>query len=278
MQIAGGGGGGANFYHHPGGLAGFGQAGKVALAVPPGHFALASGTMSMKLWGRASTAIVLALVAVAISCALWFTLTVPDLATLPPLKNGDLVFQTDRSTQMLAIFLATGSLYTHVGIIEIDPSGEPYVIEAAEKVRRIPLRDWIRRGYGERMLIERFRGLSPEVGAAIVRAASVYYGRPYDIFFNFGKDRIYCSELVFYAYQEGAQISLGHLQTMSQLNLKNFAARKIIQARWQRDPACQPPSVTSFDSCFTKIQQQPIITPASLKKDAIVIPINNGTW
>jgi hypothetical protein len=222
----------------------------------------------MKLWGRAWPAIVLALVAAAISCALWFKFTVPDLATLPPLKNGDLVFQTDRSTQMLAIFLATGSLYTHVGIIEIDPSGEPYVIEAAAKVRRIPLRDWIRRGYGERMLVERFQGLSQEAGAAIVQAASTYYGRPYDIFFNFGKDRIYCSELIFYAYQEGAQISLGHLQIMSELNLHNFAARKIIQARWQRDPICQSPMVNSFDSCFARIQQQPIITPVSLKKDA----------
>jgi hypothetical protein len=54
---------------------------------------------------------------------------------------------------------------------------------------------------------------------------------------------------------------------MSQLNLHNFAARKIIQARWQRDPICQLPTVNSFDSCFTRIQQQPIITPVSLEND-----------
>lgn len=58
---------------------------------------------------------------------------------LPPLQNGDLVFQTQRSSQDVAIMYATGSLYSHMGIVKIPPDGEPHVIEAVGPVREITL-------------------------------------------------------------------------------------------------------------------------------------------
>jgi uncharacterized protein YycO len=175
------------------------------------------------------------------------------VAALPPLANGDLVFQTDRSKQMLAILFATGSLYTHVGLIEIDPSGQPFVLEAAGKVRRIAFQDWLRRGYGRRVTIKRLPGLTTATGALIVAKAETYIGTPYDIFFRFGTDQLYCSELVYDAYLQAGHVDLGRVQRVSDLNMDNVAVRNIVKTRWQRDPECQPARSITFSTCFARI-------------------------
>jgi cell wall-associated NlpC family hydrolase len=211
--------------------------------------------------------LLLALPLLVVAAALWARFTAPAIASLPPLANGDLVFQTDRSTQMLAILFATGSLYTHVGIIDIDQSGRPFVLEAAGKVRRIPLQDWLHHGYARRLTIERLSGLDAATAAKITAKAETYIGTPYDIFFRLGTDHLYCSELVYDAFLQGGQIELGKLQSVSDLNINNFAVRKIIETRWQRDPEFQPASAINFKICFARIQQQQIITPVSLARD-----------
>jgi hypothetical protein len=78
--------------------------------------------------------------------------------------------------------------------------------------------------------------------------------------------QIYCSELNFYALQQGAAVKLGQVQTVAQLNMNNFAVCKIIEARWQRDPLCRT-GLQSFQSCFAKIQEQSISTPVGLAND-----------
>jgi len=202
----------------------------------------------------------LALICLAATTALWARLTTPSIASLPPLANGDLVFQTDRSTQMLAILFATGSLYTHVGVVEIAPSGQPFVLEAAGKVRRVSLQTWLRHGYGNRITIERLPGLPSTTATQITATAANYMGAPYDIFFRLGSGRLYCSELVYDAFLQGAQIQLGHLQPVSTLHMTNFAVRKIIQTRWRRDPECEPAGAIDFTTCFSRILEPDIFS------------------
>lgn len=197
----------------------------------------------------------------------WLRATAADVAKMPALANGDLVFQTDRTAQMLAILFATGSVYTHVGVVAVSPGGEPMVIEAARTVRQIPLSVWLMHGYGRRVMVERFGGFSPDGGRAVVAAAADYKGRPYDIFFLFRKDHIYCSELVFYAFRDALGLNIGQVQTVSELNTDNFAVRRILALRWRRDPVCQTADIRSFDDCFAKIRAQSIITPVSLARD-----------
>lgn len=49
------------------------------------------------------------------------------------LKDGDIIFQTSKSPQSQAIQKATGSKYSHMGIV-IHRSGFPQVFEASGKV------------------------------------------------------------------------------------------------------------------------------------------------
>jgi hypothetical protein len=155
----------------------------------------------------------------------------------PPLKNGDLVFQTSTSSQSSAIFVATGNSYTHMGIIKDGPSGF-VVIEAAGVVRETPLQDRVNRGLLNRVALYREEKLTDEQSQVILSSAGKYYGRAYDIFFSFNNQTIYCSELPYLAFGE-AGIAIGRLQKVSDLNFDNALVKKIIEQRWQRHEECK---------------------------------------
>lgn len=207
---------------------------------------------------------VLSLIA-AIVAMLWLEYTKPDLSTLPKLQTGDLVFQTHRSSQTLGIMGGTSSLYTHVGIIEKSRDGSYKVIEAVGPVLKTPFEQWIKHGFGGRITIKRYPTLTLQQKLGIIREAESYLGRPYDIYFLFDKESIYCSELAYYAFDEGANIGLGRIQKKSELNLDNFAARQLIAQRWRSYPPCA--FVGSIGACMKKIYQQRIITPISVAED-----------
>jgi hypothetical protein len=196
----------------------------------------------------------------------WLALTSVSAKDLPPLQNGDIVFQTSRSSQSGAIMLASGSAYSHMGLIEIDANGLPFVFEAVGPVKSTPLDAWIKRGLGGRIAIQRLNSLTPETALNILHAAHKYEGLPYDVFFRSTKDQIYCSELVSLAFSEGASLSIGHFQKAKDLHLNNFAAKSLIEKRWRKHPNCQS-SVETFETCYAKILEQELITPSSIYDD-----------
>src|ERR1043166_8812275 len=75
-------------------------------------------------------------------------------AASPTLKDGDIIFQTSRSSQSVAIRRATHSRYSHMGLV-LYRSGQPYVLEASSTVRYTPLPAWIARGVGGHYVVKR---------------------------------------------------------------------------------------------------------------------------
>ena len=221
----------------------------------------------MKIAKTVSALILIPLLVIAALLAV-LNFTAVAAKDLPPLKTGDIIFQTSHSSQSLAILLASGSAYSHIGIIEIDERGNAFVEEATGPVKTTPLDQWIKHGTGSRITIKRMANLHPEEAVAVLKAAHSYDGLPYDIFFLPGKDAIYCSELVQLAFKEGAGIDLGRFEKVKTLNIDNFAARKLIQKRWRKDPLCQPVENETFESCFNKILEQDLVTPASISADS----------
>lgn len=73
-----------------------------------------------------------------------------------PLHDGDIVFQTSQAAQSLAVQKATGSRYSHMGII-ILREGKPFVFEAAHTVQYTPLNNWIARGFGGYFVAKRLQ-------------------------------------------------------------------------------------------------------------------------
>jgi hypothetical protein len=200
------------------------------------------------------------------ACALLLSLLVIawGSAPLPPLEDGDIVLQTSLHPQSGGILIGTASLYSHMGIIKRTPQG-PVVIEAAGRVEETPFHQWIRQGALKRITIYRYPGLSETQRARLFAAAKEYYGRPYDIFFSFSSDAIYCSELVYLAYKN-IGLPLGAVQKVKALHFDNPWVKELIEQRWKRHPECKAKRY-DFEQCYQHILEQELISPASIAAD-----------
>jgi hypothetical protein len=194
-------------------------------------------------------------------------MTLAPAEDLPPLKTGDIVFQKTQTSASDAIMLASGTQYTHVGIVEVAADGRASVIEAVGPVRKVPLETWRKNGAGGRITVKRIKGLDEAQAKEAVASARRYLGRPYDHYFYESRDQIYCSELVYAAFKDGPKISVGKEEKVRDLNIDTSAAQKLIQARWRSHPLCRAKGAKSFKACYGLILDQTLVTPASIARD-----------
>lgn len=169
------------------------------------------------------------------------TLAVMASAAVPAVREGDLVFQTSRSAQSLAIQRATDSPYSHMGIV-LFRSGQPFVFEAVATVRYTPLHQWIARGEGGVCLVKRLRRpLDAGELTRLRRAARTFEGRSYDLTFEWSDRRLYCSELVWKLYKQAAHVELGSLQRLRDFRLEDPAVQAKLKERYgSRIPLDEP--------------------------------------
>lgn len=208
----------------------------------------------------------------ALAAALLSALLAPRPLDPAALRSGDILLHTSRSPQGLAIALATGSVYTHVGLVERTGS-DLTVIEAVQPVRRTPLAAWLARGAGGHATALRHPDLDERARAAVVAAAARYLGRPYDLSFSPGDDALYCSELVHLAYAD-VGIRVGEWRPAGELGLGAAPVRRLLQRRWRRHPACR--GATSLAACLPAIAATPILTPASLRADPRLVVVGTS--
>lgn len=154
------------------------------------------------------------------------------------LRDGDIIFQESQSAQSKAIQLATGSRYSHCGIIY--KTGEDYfVYEAIQPIQTTPLDEWVARGKDGHYVVKRLKKanhvLTPQAIAKMKKVGSTMKGRQYDLYFEWSDDRIYCSELIWKIYKEGAGIEVGALQQLKDFDLSSpGSTAKAQRALWQQ--------------------------------------------
>lgn len=189
------------------------------------------------------------------ACLLALTLAASAVPHPPAsaLRTGDLVFQTSRSAQSRPIQQATRSRWSHVGLVEVDRGGV-FVIEAIAPVSRTPYAAWAARGERAEVLALRPRGLDPAARARAVAEAKRHLGKPYDLAFGWGDDRLYCSELVRKAYARGAGVELGKMERLGDLATGGLEAA--LTARFGHVP-----------------KELLLVTPASLAADPRLEPV-----
>lgn len=150
-------------------------------------------------------------------------------------RDGDIIFQTSRSSQSIAIQRATRSPYSHVGIIFIR-SGRPHVFEADSTVRFTPFRRWISRGMDGRFVIRRLqhavRTLDRKAVQKLKAQVPRFLGKPYDTVFEWSDDRIYCSELVWKMYDRALGIQLGQLKRLKEYDLSDPVVARRLEERY----------------------------------------------
>jgi hypothetical protein len=196
----------------------------------------------------------LVLVTIAVGCGSGSTgpgtpLDGPDAG----LREGDILFQTSRSRQSDAIALATGSPWTHVGLLF--RAGDAWqVLEAVGPVRTIPLEQWIAQGQGGRYVVKRLASDRGTLDAGVLKAMRAvgkrYLGLPYDMHFRWDDERIYCSELVWKIYAEGAGVELCEARPLHAFALEHERVAATMRERYGTAPPLDEPVVapsTLFD-------------------------------
>ncbi len=150
-------------------------------------------------------------------------------------RDGDLIFQISQSTQSQAIQQATGSVYSHVGVVFFR-AGKPTVLEASRTVRFTPLADWIAQGerqhYVLKRLIDSDRSLTTDGVAALKAAAAPFVGKKYDLVFSWSDQEMYCSELVWKIYDRALGIRIGTLQRIGDFSLDSPVVRINLHERY----------------------------------------------
>jgi len=99
----------------------------------------------------------------------------------------------------------------HVGIIEITPDGEVFVIEAIDEgVTRTTYRNWLASRPGEIVWLGRLKGVPKTDRAHISSEATKYVGRPYNFWsFDLNDDStFYCSKLAWLAVFRSLKIAV----------------------------------------------------------------------
>ena len=146
-------------------------------------------------------------------------------------EDGDIIFHRSQSAQSEAIAEATHSPFTHVGVIFIE-NGEAVVYEASGCVRSVPLAKFIACGENCHFVIKRLKDSEKLDAKALKREVKKMTGRCYDPYFDWSDSTIYCSELVWKAYQRGCGIELGDLRQMRDFDLDSPAVVKLLQCRY----------------------------------------------
>jgi len=164
--------------------------------------------------------------------------------------EGDIIFQSSQSAQCKAVKLATHSEYSHVGMITYR-NNKPYVLEAVEPVRLTPLASWIAHGDGGHYTVMRLKKRDAEITDAEIETsktiASKMLGVHYDIYFNWGDDQLYCSELVWKVYKRAYGVELCPLRKIKDFDLTSPQVQAIMKQRYGENPPLEEDVVAPSD-------------------------------
>ena len=165
----------------------------------------------------------------------WFWL-VSCLAAAGPqggyaLREGDIVFSGSPVGQGEAIMAATGSRFTHCGIVFMR-EGRLMVLEAVQPVRVTTVATFMQTRRPAVVAVRRLKvPLTPEAGAKAKAWAAAQVGRNYDARFEWGDDKLYCSELVWKVFEQ-AGVRLCEPRRVRDYNLQHPKVREVIRARF----------------------------------------------
>ncbi|MFK7788594.1 MAG: YiiX/YebB-like N1pC/P60 family cysteine hydrolase [Phycisphaeraceae bacterium] len=137
---------------------------------------------------------------------------------------GDVIFQSSEHNDLIDMIEGTSnSHYSHCGIVD-QVDGQWVVYEAGSVVKATPLDVFINRGRNEGFaayrFAESFRGDIP----TIIEKTRAYLGRPYDFRYRLDDEYIYCSELIYKAFEQTTGEPLGDLARLGDLKWQPYEA------------------------------------------------------
>jgi hypothetical protein len=149
--------------------------------------------------------------------------------------TGDIVLQEEKSGQARAVKLATGSRFSHCGVVVIE-NGTPFVLEAIQPVTKTLLSTWKRRGVHGIFCAMRLKPGKPTPRPLTAETLLTYFekqaGKNYDGRFQWGDEELYCSELVWKAYEAAAGFRLCEPRAFKEYALEHASVQHLISERY----------------------------------------------
>ncbi len=142
-----------------------------------------------------------------------------------PYNEGDIIFQSLPHNRLVdAIEGVTKSSWSHCGVI-MRENGAWVVYEALGTVHRTPLEKWIAQGRngGACAIYRPVPSATPDIEKLRAQLGAML-GKPYDFHYAPGDEEIYCSELVYKAYDRAQGLKLGTWEKLGDLDWKPFEA------------------------------------------------------
>ena len=136
--------------------------------------------------------------------------------------EGDILFQSLPRCELTdAIEGISDSQWSHCGVLVRD--GDQWMVaEAIGEVRVTPLKLWLFRSRHCRFAAYRVDAMKAADMPKLRKAIDAMMGKAHDYHYAPDDDEIYCSELVFRAYERGLGVKIGDWQKLGDLTWKPF--------------------------------------------------------
>ncbi len=202
--------------------------------------------------------------------AVAFPVNKAQVITVQDLQEGDLLFQKSTGKQAVLIEQVTHSPWTHVALaLRNEPDGPMMLaFEAAGPVGFTTIQRLCARSRDGRLVVMRLRDraslLTPARLETLRTTLLKQKGKPYDPLFLWNDDAIYCSELVWKAYQAACDVEIGKPNHWSELGLKPGPGLAELRARYAE--LHQPLDLN-------KLQKEKIVTPGTMVASPLLVEV-----
>lgn len=174
------------------------------------------------------------------------------------LREGDIVFSSSDRGQGEAIIAATGSPYTHCGVV-YEKNGKLMVLEAVQPVGVVSLEDFKSRSKPGTFLARRLKTpVTPEKYRSAREWGEAQIGKNYDVRFLWDDGKLYCSELVWKVYHM-AGVELCAPRRFRDYDLEKPSVKKIIKERFGT------PDNIPLD--------EKVVAPSDIAKSALLVDV-----
>lgn len=174
------------------------------------------------------------------------------------LQNGDVVFQCTAGEQAKAIQTATGSRYTHCGVV-FEEDGAFKVLEAVQPVKVTPFEEFRKRSIPGTFQVRRLKTpLSPESIESAKEWGKKQVGLDYDLHFRWDDQTLYCSELVWKIFKK-AGVELCATRKFHDYELDAPEVKKVIDQR--------------YGSKDKLPKEEPVVSPGDLADSPLLVEV-----
>lgn len=190
---------------------------------------------------------------------------VPEKLSKVKFNAGDFIFISSTSSQSDMLQIATASSWTHVGMI-VMKNGLPYVLEASSTVKYTPVKEFVAKSRGYQVSVKRSKDKkiaelsSKQINDKIIKQSASFLGKPYDVRFEWGDDKIYCSELTEKIYNRVFGINIGEVE-----NFGKILGIDSNDPEWIKklDPIVRDTLLKRYESTKNVNLKSPVVTPVA---------------